>query len=132
MTEPVLRIEKRGPVDWVTLNRPEALNSLDPELIDALNAYFESLERDYDTRVVVLRGEGDMFTSGNDVGEFAARAEAQGVLIEPGDVFFHGAPPARRAFRLGYASIEAKAIEPGIRILGGLVEAMLAEAAACD
>lgn len=83
--------------------------------------------------VVPVSGGGSCWVSlpeGIDVGEFAARAEAQGVLIEPGDVFFHGAPPARRAFRLGYASIEAKAIEPGIRILGGLVEAMLSAAPA--
>ena len=33
-----------------------------------------SAETDPAARVIVLRGEGDMFTSGNDVGEFAAIA----------------------------------------------------------
>lgn len=73
MSDPVLKIEKRGPVDWVTLNRPDALNSLNPELIDALNAYFESLERDYDTRVVVLRGAGKNFCAGLDIKASAKR-----------------------------------------------------------
>jgi enoyl-CoA hydratase/carnithine racemase len=76
MSESVLLIEKRGPVDWVTLNRPDALNSLDPELVDALNHYFESLERDYDTRVVVLRGNGKNFCAGLDIKASAKRNTA--------------------------------------------------------
>lgn len=39
-------------------------------------------------------------------------------------------PPARRAFRLGYASIDSKSIDEGIRLLGGLVAQMQCEAAA--
>ena len=73
MSEPVLKIEKRGPVDWVTLNRPDALNSLNPELVDALNHYFESLERNYDTRIVVLRGAGKNFCAGLDIKASAKR-----------------------------------------------------------
>ena len=44
MTKPLL-IEHDDGVDRVTLNRPESLNALDPALIDALNAYFQSLQR---------------------------------------------------------------------------------------
>ena len=57
MTQPLL-IEHDDGVDWVTLNRPESLNALDPALIDALNAYFEGLQRNRATRVVVLKGAG--------------------------------------------------------------------------
>ena len=78
MSEPVLLIEKRGPVDWVTLNRPNAQNSLDPELIDALNHYFEGLERDYDTRVVVIRAVGKNFCAGLDIKASAKRNTAGG------------------------------------------------------
>ncbi len=77
MSASCLIVEKRGPVDWVTLNRPDALNSLDPELVDALNHYFESLERDYDTRVVVLRGAGKNFCAGLDI-KASARRNALG------------------------------------------------------
>ena len=37
MSHPLL-IEHRDGADWVTLNRPDSLNALDPSLIDALNA----------------------------------------------------------------------------------------------
>jgi enoyl-CoA hydratase/carnithine racemase len=44
VTKPLL-IEHDDGVDRVTLNRPQNLNALDPALIDALNANFESLQR---------------------------------------------------------------------------------------
>lgn len=62
-----LLIEHRDGVDWVTLNRPESLNALDPSLIDALNDYFGGLYRNRDTRVVVLRGAGANFCAGLDL-----------------------------------------------------------------
>ena len=57
MTKPLL-IEHEDGLDRVTLNRPENLNALDPSLIDALNLYFESLQRNRIARVVVLKGAG--------------------------------------------------------------------------
>ncbi len=55
--------------------------------------------------------------------ELAARAAEMGVLIEPGDVFFHAEPAPGGYFRLGFQSISAKSIEPGIRILAGVIAA---------
>ena len=60
MSQPLL-IEHDDGVDRVTLNRPEHLNALDPALIDALNLYFQGLQRNRDTRVVVLKGAGKNF-----------------------------------------------------------------------
>ena len=57
MSQPLL-IEHDDGVDRVTLNRPDSLNALDPALIDALNVYFQGLQRNRDTRVVVLKGAG--------------------------------------------------------------------------
>jgi GntR family transcriptional regulator/MocR family aminotransferase len=50
----------------------------------------------------------------------ATRAAALGILIEPGDVFFQSAPPLQY-FRLGFGSIPAERIKPGIRALAGLL-----------
>jgi enoyl-CoA hydratase/carnithine racemase len=66
MSQPLL-IEHDDGVDRVTLNRPESLNALDPALIDALNVYFQGLQRNRDTRVVVLKGAGQNFCAGLDL-----------------------------------------------------------------
>ena len=62
-----LEIDRRGAVDWVTFNRPDRLNALSPELVEALHEYFDSLSRDTDTRVVLLRGAGRAFCAGADL-----------------------------------------------------------------
>ena len=58
--------------------------------------------------------------------ELAARAAERGVLIEPGDVFFMAERPPAGYIRLGYQSIHANAIEPGIQLLGTVTRQMLA------
>jgi enoyl-CoA hydratase/carnithine racemase len=73
-----LLIEHDDGVDRVTLNRPDSLNALDPAMIDALNAYFEGLQRNRTTRVVVLKGAGPAFCAGLDLKHaMAKRAERQ-------------------------------------------------------
>jgi len=72
VTEALL-VDHRDGVDWVTLNRPDSLNALDPSLIDALNAYFGGLQRDRTTRVVVLKGAGANFCAGLDLKHAMAR-----------------------------------------------------------
>ncbi|CAL74850.1 Putative enoyl-CoA hydratase [Bradyrhizobium sp. ORS 278] len=79
MSQPLL-IEHENGVDRVTLNRPESLNALDPALIDALNAYFESLQRNRATRVVVLKGAGKNFCAGLDL---KAAMQRRGGVNEP-------------------------------------------------
>ena len=76
MPEPLL-IEHDDGVDRVTLNRPESLNALDPVLIDALNAYFASLQRNSTTRVVVLKGAGKNFCAGLDLKAALQRRDGQ-------------------------------------------------------
>ena len=62
-----LIVEHDGAVDWVTLNRPEQLNTLNPQLLRELNDYFASLERNYAVRVVVMQGAGRAFCAGLDM-----------------------------------------------------------------
>lgn len=82
MSQPLL-IEHNDGVDTVTLNRPEHLNALDPALIDALNVYFQGLQRNRDTRVVALKGAGKNFCAGLDLKAAMARRAGQ---QEPPDV----------------------------------------------
>ena len=60
-------VEKRGQVDWVTLNRPEALNAITFQMIQELHDYFDSLFSDSSVRIVVLKGAGRGFCAGMDL-----------------------------------------------------------------
>src|SRR5882757_11492534 len=62
-----IEIEKQGPVDWLTLNRPERLNAIDRQMVAELGAYFDGLFSDRHTRVVVMRGAGRAFCAGLDI-----------------------------------------------------------------
>lgn len=63
----------------VTINRPEKLNALNKETIAELHAVFVTLEKNQETRVIVLTGSGEKaFVAGADIAEFAHFSEAEG------------------------------------------------------
>jgi 2-(1,2-epoxy-1,2-dihydrophenyl)acetyl-CoA isomerase len=64
--EPVL-FEKAGRTAIVTLNRPEARNSLTKSVVHALAAAIEGAGADADVRCVVLTGAGGHFCAGADL-----------------------------------------------------------------
>jgi len=71
----IVTTEDRGPVRQIVLNRPEKRNAMNAELILALNEAIQYAAGDPDVRVVVLRGEGPMFSSGIDFASFAPLVE---------------------------------------------------------
>ncbi len=68
-TYETLSIEKDGPVDWLTLNRPESLNAISVAMVDELRDYFGRLYEDPGVRIVVMRGAGRAFCAGLDIKE---------------------------------------------------------------
>jgi enoyl-CoA hydratase len=71
-TEPVLVTERRGAVTVLRLNRPEARNSLNPELLTAIGLGMVEAENDPEVRAVVLTGTGEKaFCAGMDLRAFA-------------------------------------------------------------
>ena len=67
MSYETISIEKRGQVDWLTLNRPESLNAINTPMVTELRDYFGGLMEDRDTRIVVMRGAGRAFCAGLDI-----------------------------------------------------------------
>ena len=49
-----LLVEKDGPIDWLTLNRPEALNAMSRTMMLELQHYFGNLYTNHEVRVVRL------------------------------------------------------------------------------
>jgi len=63
----------------LTINRPEALNALNRNIIDALSAALEAAQDIPEVRVIVLTGSGEKaFVAGADIKEFADFDQAQG------------------------------------------------------
>jgi len=71
MNSPLL-VQREGRVATLTLNRPDALNTLDFALMDALVEAAAEVAGDDTLRVVVLRGAGRHFMAGGDLRTFAA------------------------------------------------------------
>ncbi|CAO3441119.1 crotonase/enoyl-CoA hydratase family protein [Azospirillum endophyticum] len=70
MTECILK-QVDGAVATLTLNRPEKLNALNYETIDALLAALDGIEDDGRVRGVILTGTGRAFSAGGDIPEFS-------------------------------------------------------------
>ena len=67
-------VDRRGPVAFVRLNRPDKLNAMNVKMKEEIALALQELERDDDVRVTVITGVGDKaFVAGADIGEFAGK-----------------------------------------------------------
>ncbi len=62
-----LLTERRGPVEYLTLDRPEVRNAFNGEMVRELRAWAESVDPGTGVRVVVLSGAGPVFCAGGDL-----------------------------------------------------------------
>jgi enoyl-CoA hydratase len=68
----VVKTEKHGAVTLVVIDRPDALNAINIDVLEGLEAAFEAIGSDPDVRAVVLAGEGKAFVAGADIAAMAA------------------------------------------------------------
>jgi enoyl-CoA hydratase/carnithine racemase len=71
-TSPLLR-EQSGSIAVLTLNRPQARNSLSESLLEALSRELASIGNDTKVRAVVIAANGKVFCAGHDLKELTAR-----------------------------------------------------------
>jgi enoyl-CoA hydratase/carnithine racemase len=62
-----VQFEKKGPVAWITLTRPEAMNALSQEMVESMTRTLIAWQKEPDVRVVVLTGTGRAFSAGADL-----------------------------------------------------------------
>ena len=74
MTAAVL-YDKEDQIVTITLNRPEALNSINRQLKQELNEAITTFDRDDGVRVAIITGAGRAFCAGRDLKERAADIE---------------------------------------------------------
>jgi len=121
-SEERVRLNIEDGIATVTLDRPNKLNALYPEMILRLVDVIEQIRRDNNVRVMVLRGEGRSFCAGDD--------------LAPEDRFKYGPPDLQSRMRTGFprAVIDMLTLrKPIVGIVQGhAVGAGLDLALACD
>ena len=119
-------IQVEGAVATVTLNRPEVLNALSPDMARDLHFGLAGIANDQNVKCVVIRGAGDGFMAGGDIGFFERAlpdlADGNVDLLDPILEHVHGIVEAMRSIPV-----------PVIGALHGAVAGFgVSLAAACD
>ncbi len=75
-----VRVEFEAGVAWVTLNRPEKRNCMNPTLNAEMFEVLDYIEADDRCGVMVLTGAGESFSAGMDLKEYFRETDAKGHL----------------------------------------------------
>ncbi|MBR1160287.1 enoyl-CoA hydratase-related protein [Bradyrhizobium elkanii] len=86
MTEHV-KVEIAAGVMTLTLQRPDKKNALTGAMYDAMSQALKQAEADPAVRVVLFQGDGDSFTAGNDLADFASQARGESAVDSPAHRF---------------------------------------------
>lgn len=62
-----LTYEVDGPIATLTLNRPDKLNAINSDMIEAINLAMDDAEDNYNVRAIILQAEGRAFSAGFDL-----------------------------------------------------------------
>lgn len=74
MTYESILVETRGAVALITLNRPQALNALNGQIVAELNDALDAFEADRAIRCLVITGSEKAFAAGADIREMQAKS----------------------------------------------------------
>jgi enoyl-CoA hydratase/carnithine racemase len=69
---PLVLLERRGGIAFLTLNRPAQYNALSEQMLSALHTTLDALGSEASVRVVVLGGAGKAFCAGHDLKQMQA------------------------------------------------------------
>ncbi len=105
--------ERNGAVLRITINRPEKKNALTGEMYSALASALEESESDARVRVLLLHGNGESFTAGNDLEDFLNKPW-KGQAMPPAVRFIRAVAAAKKPV---VAAVQGLAVGVGTTIL---------------
>ena len=78
MSESSVRVEVNDAVGVIVLNRPAKRNAMNWEMLEQLRSAFDRLQQEAAVRVIVIRGEGVIFSAGIDLSALGNLADTSG------------------------------------------------------
>ncbi|SDY81448.1 enoyl-CoA hydratase [Proteiniborus ethanoligenes] len=72
-----LILKKEGNVCFLSINRPNALNALNTQVLEELSIAIDEVEKDQDVYVLIITGEGKAFVAGADIVEMKEKNAAE-------------------------------------------------------
>lgn len=117
----MIRTEREGGIIRLIIDRPAKRNAIDAATAVALGDGIEAAGRDAAARVLVIKGTGDVFSTGRDLKATAAAAEADGRARDP-----YGEDDAwvRIFHLLNRANLPSVAVVRGHAVAGGFTLSM--------
>lgn len=107
-----IKIDRNERVLNIAFNRPDKKNAITQAMYAAIADALEELDRDDALRTATITGEGDMFTSGNDLSDFAS--EMDGDELPPVMRFLQKLPYTEKPI---VAAVNGPAIGVGLTML---------------
>lgn len=123
---PHLRFERRGPIGWCIIDRPESRNALTSRMYFGIRRAVDLVNTDPDLHALIITGVGDVFCPGGDLRRDVQAADSGGGEVDVGALIGNDILPFK-AVRQSRAPV-VSAIN-GICQGGGLCIAMLSDIA---
>lgn len=90
MQQELIRTRKEGRLGWITLNRPEAMNTFTIPFAQQLDGALWEMENDPEILVVIIEGAGKNFCTGISLDQFTPRSQREyRAFLYQIDAFYH-------------------------------------------
>ncbi len=111
MSNDLIKTRKEGRIGWITLNRPEAMNTFTIPFADQLDGALRAMENDPEVLVVIVDAAGKHFCTGISLDQFPSRTQREArEFLRRIDAFYH---TLARMKKVTIASVHGYAVANG-------------------